>query len=418
MWKNVEKLAKKAEEVASDATKIVAVTTNAHVQSMTGKVKAKTKKVTTKVKTHFSSKDDENETKNTTNSPKSTRRNKPFARIQADAHGLGDKSEIHWASGSIGRMPSLRVFGKDTTIVVADELKKNTSMKNTSMKNTTSSIREDTQASMEETTPTESKKVNLPILIFPGMASSGLYVQESGLDEKYNGRRLWMNAGFLAASKVGSIDVNSSMKHNANTSSYVDHEESASSSSYAMCQMENLDRDRDVSTRSTNTIDEDLASVQFATIENEFQIRSAWLYHISLDKNLVDERPGNKVRPYDGFKACEWLVDDKIGKPAAVVWADTIQFLEKEMGYVRGKNLDAVPYDWRLPPMCTEARDGYLTQTMKRVEKMYQENGGLPVVMCCHSMGSRMGHYFLNFCQREKGRDWIDKHIHTYMVRH
>ena len=37
--------------------------------------------------------------------------------------------------------------------------------------------------------------------------------------------------------------------------------------------------------------------------------------------------------------------------------------------------------------------------------------------MCCHSMGCRMGHYFLNFCLREKGREWIDRHIHTYMVR-
>ena len=418
MWRNVEKLAKKAEEVASDATKMVTVTTNAHIQSVQRKVKAKTKKVTTKVKTHFSShKTDEDDKESSTptktnsspssktNSPKikstnspKTRR-KPFARIQADADGLGDKSEIHWESGSIGRMPSLRVFGKDTTIVVADEHKS---------ERTTA---EDTIAE-ESTHSVGTQKVNLPILIFPGMASSGLYVQESGLHEKYKGRRLWMNAGFLAASKVGSIDVNSSQKHDANMSSYIEDDNDSSRNPFAG-NIEDLDRDN--STRSTATDVETDETVAFAKIENEFQIRSAWLYHVSLDKNLVDERPGNKVRPYDGFKACEWLVDDKIGKPAAVVWADTIQFLEREMGYIRGKNLDAVPYDWRLPPMCTEARDGYLTQTMEKVEKMYHDNGGLPIVMCCHSMGSRMGHYFLNFCLREKGRAWIDKHIHTYM---
>jgi hypothetical protein len=28
-----------------------------------------------------------------------------------------------------------------------------------------------------------------------------------------------------------------------------------------------------------------------------------------------------------------------------VVWADVIKYLEVEMGYVRGKNLDAAPYE-------------------------------------------------------------------------
>ncbi len=324
MWRNVEKLAKKAEEVASDATKIVAVTTNAHVQSVQRKVKAKTKKVTTKVKTHFSSnktKKDENETSTSTppptnppqpssNSPKTTkpssRRAKPFARIQADAHGLGDKSEIHWESGSISRMPSLRVFGKDTTIVVADEHK--SSKKNIHETTETSTETSTSTTIVEESdhnirTPTE--KVNLPILIFPGMASSGLYVQQSGLDEKYNGRRLWMNAGFLAASKVGSIDVNSASKRDASMTSYIGDDNNDSSNNCVFGNIEDLDRQRDDTTRSTATdADETIASVQFATIENEFQIRSAWLYHVSLDKNLVDERPGNKVRPYDGVSVC------------------------------------------------------------------------------------------------------------------
>jgi len=26
-----------------------------------------------------------------------------------------------------------------------------------------------------------------------------------------------------------------------------------------------------------------------------------------------------------------------------------------------------------------------------------------------------MGHYFLNFCLDQKGQEWIDKYIHTYM---
>jgi Lecithin:cholesterol acyltransferase len=46
---------------------------------------------------------------------------------------------------------------------------------------------------------------------------------------------------------------------------------------------------------------------------------------------------------------------------------------------------------------------------------MYAANGDLPVVLICHSMGCKMGHYFLNFCLQERGQAWIDKYIHTYM---
>ena len=46
---------------------------------------------------------------------------------------------------------------------------------------------------------------------------------------------------------------------------------------------------------------------------------------------------------------------------------------------------------------------------------MYEENDDLPIVLVCHSMGAKMGHYFLNFALKHKGREWIDKYIHTYM---
>ena len=70
---------------------------------------------------------------------------------------------------------------------------------------------------------------------------------------------------------------------------------------------------------------------------------------------------------------------------------------------------------WRLAPSVTETRDGYLTKTMIRVERMYKENHNLPIILCCHSMGCKMGHYFLNFAKQQKGQNWLDKYIHTYM---
>jgi hypothetical protein len=56
-----------------------------------------------------------------------------------------------------------------------------------------------------------------------------------------------------------------------------------------------------------------------------------------------------------------------------------------------------------------------LTKMIERVERMYQENANLPIVLVCHSMGAKMGHYFLNFAKFHKGQEWLDKYIHTYM---
>ena len=70
---------------------------------------------------------------------------------------------------------------------------------------------------------------------------------------------------------------------------------------------------------------------------------------------------------------------------------------------------------WRLAPSINEKRDGYLTKMIARIERMYEENNKLPILLVCHSMGAKMGHYFLNFAKKEKGQKWLDKYIHTYM---
>ncbi len=56
-----------------------------------------------------------------------------------------------------------------------------------------------------------------------------------------------------------------------------------------------------------------------------------------------------------------------------------------------------------------------MTKMIARIEKMYKDNNNLPIFLVCHSMGAKMGHYFLNFAKREKGQEWLDKYIHTYM---
>ncbi|CAB9505413.1 XV phospholipase A2 [Seminavis robusta] len=232
--------------------------------------------------------------------------------------------------------------------------------------------------------PLEEKRdwILLPVLIIPGIASSGLVIEHSGLDNtKHAGQRVWMNAAFLASSRLEKGIINAAEILQANAFRKQQSEEAE----------------------------------DFSRAEEAYQIRSAWLHHMSLSDNMVDERPGNKVRAYNGLEGIEYLSDDSVTQVGSWVHAPVTKYLVEEMGYTKGKNLDGAPYDWRLPPKVSEERDGYLTKTIQRIEEMYDANDGLPVVLICHSMGCKMGHYFLNFCLQQKGQAWIDKYIHTYM---
>ena len=106
----------------------------------------------------------------------------------------------------------------------------------------------------------EKHHVYLPILIIPGVASSGLVVEKSSLDKKYEGQRLWMNPGFLAGARFNNKVFNED--------EIKEHDGEASRS--------------------------------FATNEEDLAISNAWIHHIGLDKNMIDEKPGNRVRPYEG----------------------------------------------------------------------------------------------------------------------
>jgi len=248
----------------------------------------------------------------------SSSNNKPATKIEVDADGDGDMSEITWTDGSISRLSSLRVFGKDTTIIAAVD--DNNNNNNTSSSRPRSLMIEDGAKEEEKEkgctlNNNNNNKVNLPILMFPGIASSGLYVDKSGLNnKKYKGRRLWMNAGFLAASAMGKTvlnaeeikshnnnnnnDKNEGNNTNNNNNNYYKREKSEDS-------IDDDDNDSDDNDNNININNNEMADIigtEFAKSEAEYEIRSAWLYHIALDKNMVDERPGNRVRTYDGVR--------------------------------------------------------------------------------------------------------------------
>lgn len=377
MWSSLEKAAKKA----NAAAKKVVTDNNEQFQSVAGKVKDKVKATTKHIvesepvqvlnETCFDplakkvakkagkfhqriTKKDNHDNNHNNNSKLDTRkanRRLKGAKISVNAHGDGDMSEITWSDGSIRSMPSLRVFGKDTTIVVASDSSLTTNITitnsitnsitkrktikeegdcgnedNTNNENGTLAVHQ-TSSSVEsqQSNQSNANKVNLPVLIFPGIASSGLYVENSGLDnDRYKGRRLWMNAGFLAMSALenkmiakavnegpqndnpyiddagdgggsvmsGNIQDYDYINRNSMTTNNVNNNNSSSSNPYV-----------EQTERSVDEVEIEIdPGIDFAKTEEELQIRSAWLYHVSLDKNMVDERPGNRVRTYDGVR--------------------------------------------------------------------------------------------------------------------
>mmetsp|Transcript_10832 Transcript_10832/g.31519 ORF Transcript_10832/g.31519 Transcript_10832/m.31519 type:complete len:887 (+) Transcript_10832:178-2838(+) len=272
------------------------------------------------------------------------------------------------------------------------------------------------------------EEVYLPILIIPGVASSGLYVEESSVDDKFIGVRLWMNAGFLARARMNNKVINAEAVELSRTAASSTSSE-PTKNRYMYSRLHKLPGGESFTRAFSdfseivkgalddNSDEEEIeeAKSAFRGVEEEIAIKSSWIQHVALGPNMIDERPGNKVRAYEGLDGCEYLVDSMIEKTQGYVMGPFVDYCTTVMAYERGKSIDAMPYDWRLAPSVNEKRDGYLTKMIARIERMYEENGELPIVLVCHSMGAKMGHYFLNFALREKGQDWLDKHVHTYM---
>jgi lysophospholipase III len=61
-------------------------------------------------------------------------------------------------------------------------------------------------------------------------------------------------------------------------------------------------------------------------------------------------------------------------------------------GYVRGKNLTALTYDWRLTP---NQQDLFFENMKSTIESFYLNNNNTRVMLLSHSMGCLMTNYFL-----------------------
>ena len=218
----------------------------------------------------------------------------------------------------------------------------------------------------------EPKKPFLPVLIIPGFMSSGLQIVKSTHKESWQGKRVWLSLHSLGmeAMQLGTKDL------------------------------------KEVSLNETDT--------QGDAADCQTVLRNMWLQHMVLADDMVSERTGVEVRNIEGLAGVDYLAPGTLTNFLSYVFGPVIRALQG-VGYKEGRNLDAAPYDWRLPPRILEERDHFFTRTMTKVEKLYSQNNNTPVVLLCHSQGAKIGHYFLNFAKSQRGQTWIDQHIHTYM---
>lgn len=138
-----------------------------------------------------------------------------------------------------------------------------------------------------------------------------------------------------------------------------------------------------------------------------------WKAHMSLDPVTGGDPDGIRLRSSSGFEAADYFIANYW------VWSKMIENLA-DVGYTPS-TMAMMPYDWRLAFPLLEERDGYLTRLKSQIQDMHKV-AGHKVVLTSHSMGALVVHYFFAWVTTSAdkgggggGKDWLDKHIHSYV---
>jgi phospholipid:diacylglycerol acyltransferase len=138
-----------------------------------------------------------------------------------------------------------------------------------------------------------------------------------------------------------------------------------------------------------------------------------WKEHMSLDPVTGGDPEGIRLRSSSGFEAADYFIANYW------VWSKLIENLA-DVGYTPS-TMAMMPYDWRLAFPLLEERDGYLTRLKSQIQDMHKVSGH-KVVLTSHSMGALVVHYFFAWVTTGAdkgggggGKDWLDRHIHSYV---
>ncbi|KAJ5077898.1 group xv phospholipase a2 [Anaeramoeba ignava] len=139
------------------------------------------------------------------------------------------------------------------------------------------------------------------------------------------------------------------------------------------------------------------------------ELIECWIEMLSVEFNSTTQKvhspKGATVRPVTGSAGISdldpelWFITGYFAKMIAAF---------EELGYIEGKNMFPMPFDWRLAPFNLTS---YLVWVKDTIEYAYKINGNTSVVIVTHSMGGSLFVYLASQLSTEWKQKYIAKFI-------
>ncbi|KAL3910450.1 MAG: hypothetical protein SGARI_002120, partial [Bacillariaceae sp.] len=252
--------------------------------------------------------------------------------------------------------------------------------------------------------------------------SSGLQVETSKLKPEWENERIWINLKSLGwealprLRKQTTTTVSQSYsKNNINDSNDANQVMARVGDNRhdGVTANDDDDNDDDNYDDDTDYFDYDDGDDDNDARDKFSNLANMWVQHMMLSpKDLTTEHPDVRVRPLPGLEGVDYLSPGALTNHVSYVFGPLIKAMVKA-GYTKDVDLNAAPYDWRIPYRELEERDSYFTNVKKTVEDMYERNDKTPIVLLCHSMGAKVGEYFLRWVY-QNDPIWTETYVHTY----
>jgi hypothetical protein len=141
--------------------------------------------------------------------------------------------------------------------------------------------------------------------------------------------------------------------------------------------------------------------------------RDCVMQHLALNTTTGMDPDHIRIRAAEGFAAADYFMANYW------VWSKLILALA-DVGY-DASTMSMEAYDWRLSFPALEKRDGYMTKLKFKIESFHKISGK-KVILTSHSLGAILVHFFMQWVTTPErlgggggGKDWVDKHIDTYI---